>query len=421
MLVACVSVIGLLAAIAAFTRALRDQLLYQAHLSELRQQLMMAENQLKHRSQLASEIAHDIKNPLTAILCSAEALDLLLKDSIDPDHRKSLTYIREYGNQLLRLLNDFLDLNRLHAGKIESVKEEVSALDACQSVVGLLQAYAEREEVGVRIVEARPETKVYIDPTHLKQILFNFIQNAIKFSFRGSQIIVAIDGRTHESYVVIEVSDSGVGISPERLRQLFNPYTHFEDPKLGKREGLGLGLALCQSLATLEKSKIDVQSELGKGTVFSLSVPRYVPPLSPIRELRRKVDAVTHRSSHEIFAGQTFLVVDQDQGVRDSVARLIESWGGIVDAANEVEAAIRSLSGKHYDAILLEQPDDGSTLAELTDKFKQSFPAQTTKIIVATHVPIGEGVGNLDGSSMQIEKPLNGKKILEALLPTQLQ
>ena len=406
--VVSIVVIGVFAL--AYAQAISVQSSLRARVRDLGLQLDIAQQHLKRRSYLASEVAHDIKNPLTAIICSAEALELMIGESLAPTHRKSLRFICEYGDQLLRLLSDFIDINRIQTGHIESKKDRVLVGKTCEAVIGLLNSIAERKEIAIITTLSEFLPEAWIDPAHLKQILFNLVHNAVKFSYANSEVYVRVHSLESRERIFIEIVDSGPGIALCRHEEIFNPYAHFDNPQLPELEtgGVGLGLALCRSLAELEGCEINLRSIPGQGATFVLSIP--VCKADPAVSLAPL--PVVQEDDTQLFNGKRILLVDSDQGARESVSLLISALGGISDAARNIDDALANFIGAPYDAVLLYQ-GDSDKLAILSQSV---LVESSTQIYVSSSEPeVNQPPTSCLGLRI-IEKPINRARLASQVL-----
>lgn len=386
-------------------------------LNTLQQLVEHERRQVRRQNYLVNEIAHDIKNPLTAILCSAEALDLMIGNNIEPAHRRSLQFIHQYSDQVLRLLSDFLDINRIQNGHVRSRKERVYPTQASEAVLGLLSAMAEREQVQLSVVVLSAVPPVLVDPVHLKQVLFNLVHNAIKFSGAGSEISVILSYTGDSSGVAIEVADNGIGIEASRIPSLFDPYQHCDSPIGEKRQhGLGLGLSLCRSLVELEGGVLSVRSEQGKGASFSFEVP--IDPAA-VHDLSWQYERVSEdyallvdEEPLPVLDGQRILVVDPDAGACAALSSLIGAWGAMVDSVREAEDAVRAIAEHEYDSILVDTFSSGEHLSRLLPAVQASTHARVPRIIRA-----GDFQEKASASGeVSLQKPINSRELLGALL-----
>ncbi len=378
-------------------------------IKELRKRTLHAQRNLRQLGNLANEVAHEIKNPITAILCSAETLDHLIGKDLDPTHQKSLKFISEYGDQILRLVSDFLDVSRAETGNIEAKPRSIELSPAVESVVGLLESNAYSKKIEVKVSIEDEDLRLYMDPKHLKQILFNLVHNAIKFTPEGGEIqIVAGQDFPHE-HVRIAVRDNGCGISHERSKLLFDPYHTGGDVAEGS--GIGLGLSLCKSLVELNSGEISVSSSPGVGSSFEFTAPVADAPES------RKSGVIHLNPDDKPLLGQKFLVVDEHSGSREAISRLIEAWGGVVDRVGLAVDAVDALSKKTYDAVMIDDTLDGIYGHELSRILKEEMGVNRgTTVIVTADERVHPNLLEDSGADYCIEKPLNSSRLLESLI-----
>lgn len=428
-----VSILSFLAALAALLRATADRRLVRSKLQSLEAKRSTLECLLRRRGELASEIAHEIKNPITAILCSAEALEHLLDSQLDETNRRTLRYIKEYGDNLLKTVSDFIDLSRAEAGRIEVCPAPTRVIDGIEAVLGILRAHAERRQLTLRVQSSDESTEVYIDPIHFKQILFNIVHNAIKFTDQGEITVTVYE--EHDSSVKIAVSDTGMGIPAVALPHLFDPYSQVDsgpkkrsipvtdEPEFRSSVGAGLGLALTKELIELARGRISVDSREGVGSIFVIELPAISAASSPEKahasqtageERTPAVGDADPAHDSQPLAGQRVLLIDGDDGVRDSIARLIQSWGGMVDQVDAAFDAIEALTYSSYDTIMIDRDSSGGYTRELARLVRHGLGDNETKIILAADEEFAE-VAELQSTDGIIQKPISGRKLLACL------
>lgn len=415
-----VSCIALVLACSAVAKALHVQRVYAKRLEELQRKTLEAQRLVRQRGNLANDIAHEIKNPITAILCSAEALDLLIGETLDEAHRKSLHYIKEYGDNLLRLVSDFLDISRAEAGQIKARPEPLEVLPTIETIAGLLSSSAMKKNITLQIVPTEPHLMCVADQKHFKQIIFNLLHNAIKFTPANGEITFLIKSEFPAPFVKIEVKDNGIGIPEERLSCLFDPYVRDGIGEAPAEAGVGLGLALCKTLTDLSGGTLSVRSKPDVGTTFELTFPVYERAAEE-REMVQQLVGGSEGTGEEKalqrpLVGQRFLVVDEDLGSREAVARLIEAWGGMVDKVSLAVDAVEAVTQRSYDAVMIDDCKDGVYGHELARLIKEDLRGTDTKVIVASKNPVTPDFARDSGADTCIEKPLNGKVLLQSLL-----
>jgi len=218
------------------------------------------------KSRLMATMNHEVRTPLNAILGFAEMLRRGRKGQLNPDQLHYVENIENGGRHLLELVNDSLDLSRLEAGKMTLEPVDLSLRHLIEEAVAQVQPLAETREIELA-VDCRPTLTVRADRRRLLQVIWNLVANAIKFTPTGGKIWLS--GRRHATRVQIDVKDSGPGIATDQLERIFNEFTQVGSPL----EGSGLGLAITRQLVTLMDGKIEVKSEQGLGTTFTVDLP----------------------------------------------------------------------------------------------------------------------------------------------------
>jgi PAS domain S-box-containing protein len=248
-----------------------------AELTRSNAQLIEA-NELKNR--FLASVSHELRTPLTAILGFSE----LLRDPVagvhDPAHVHQVTQMHDAAADLLRLINDLLDLSRVESGRIAVQREATDVRAVVEGTASLLSAEAQRK--GLRLeTSIDPWVKgirIVSDPNRIRQVLLNLVSNAIKFTDAGVVSIAAT--RPENGGVTIAVSDTGRGIAPSDLDELFKPFASLAPDASAIAPGAGLGLYLTRSLLRLLGGRVEVRSQLGEGSVFTVWLPDSSPAVS---------------------------------------------------------------------------------------------------------------------------------------------
>jgi signal transduction histidine kinase/ActR/RegA family two-component response regulator len=267
----------------------------------------------KVKSEFLASMSHELRTPLNAILGFSGLLSEQLAGSMNDKQKRFLRNIREAGEHLLELINDVLDLSRVEAGKLE-LRPEVLTLDVLLepvSAAGLSAAQARGVLFEVRAPDGAP---LFLDPTRVRQILFNLVSNAVKFTPGGGHVTLsaAIEGRD----LHFEVTDTGVGIPEEARGRMFGVFERFHEERT-EAAGTGLGLALTKSLVAQMSGSIAFESEEGRGTTFRVRLPEVVS---------------------EAVGGERILVVDDERHDADLIVAVAAS----VDLRAEI---VRGLAG----------------------------------------------------------------------------
>ena len=220
------------------------------------------------KSTFLATMSHEIRTPLNGVLGMAQAMEV---DGLSDAQRRRLAVIRSSGETLLAILNDVLDLSKIEAGKVEL---EAIAFDVGPLVTGVEAAFAHQaDKQGLAYVtRIAPEAAggCLGDPTRLRQILYNLVSNALKFTAKG-QVSVSVDRQGEDLYFV--VADTGMGVPADKLESLFAKFTQVDASTTRRHGGTGLGLAISRELAVLMGGRIAIESEVGEGSRFSLTLP----------------------------------------------------------------------------------------------------------------------------------------------------
>jgi CheY-like chemotaxis protein/two-component sensor histidine kinase len=381
---------------------------------------------------LANEVAHELKNPVTAIVCAAQTLEMLLDSTLDRSQRSALRHIKEHGEYVLKLMQDFIDVTRGACGHLKSSKQAVQIGQVAHSVVGILNPIAAKKRIDIELRVAQEERWLSVDPKHLKQILFNVVHNAVKFTSEGGSIVVSVGAAPNSSdqdggSIYISVKDSGRGIAPERLEKIFDARASFRgasvvaaatSPAAGESsEGCGLGLPLTKTLVDIEGGEIYVQSSEGVGTEVTLIFKAIERP----QHLQgTAVQEAGEQAERFPLSGQRVLVVEDDAALRDVVSELIRALGGVVDGVGEAVQALEAVQKTPYSAVVIDEYVGGLTGRDVARLIRNEAGAREAKIVfTSTNASEREDLGELQISAETIEKPFDSQGLIASLLQRQ--
>jgi len=229
-----------------------------------------AEAASQAKSQFLANMSHELRTPLTAVIGLSDLL-LLERDPLVPRQREYLEGVASSGRHLLALVNDVLDLAKIEAGKTELKLESVPIHDAIEEGLTTISPLATTRGVILEPATIVAVPNVRADRVRLRQILYNLISNAVKFTDRGGR--VQVRARRDDDRVSIAVMDTGVGIATRDLSRLYRSFEQLTLPSGDRPGGTGLGLALTKRLVEMHGGTIDVESELGVGTTFTVRIP----------------------------------------------------------------------------------------------------------------------------------------------------
>jgi signal transduction histidine kinase len=250
----------------------RDKQNAEAAADVANQQKLQAQASDRAKTKFLANMSHELRTPLNAIIGFSEVIKL---NAQQPKERypEYAQYIHDAAIHLLDLINGILDLARIEAGKVELEEEAVSISDLIHSVVTTLRPIADKKLVTIECRKRRTDALIRVDQTKFKQVLLNLLSNAVKFTHpRGSVVIDCSRDATGD--LVISVKDTGVGIPPEQLQKVLEPFEQVEDHLTRRNEGTGLGLPIAKALIELHGGQLVLDSQLNVGTTAALHLPR---------------------------------------------------------------------------------------------------------------------------------------------------
>lgn len=292
---------------------------------------LMEMNQIK--SEFLASMSHELRTPLNSIIGFSEVLESV--DSLTSRQRRYASNIRKSGRLLLELINDILDLAKLEAGKMEVKATDFSIANVLQLLADLLRPLAEEKRIELELDAPTQLPALYQDQVKVQQILTNLLSNAIKFTPEGGRIHVSarrqLNERTGQFEVVLVVTDTGVGIATEDQEIIFEKFRQGPSAIGGnaltrQHSGTGLGLSIVRELCHLLRGDIRLESEVGKGSTFTVTLPwrwSQIPKLDT--QLQEKLEQLTRPTRHEIdwhrSSLQQIADLDADDAVETSPTR----------------------------------------------------------------------------------------------------
>ena len=326
---------------------------------ELRKSKDEAEAANQAKSKFLANMSHEIRTPMNAILGFTEVLKRGYVNS-EQDKRKYLNTIYNSGSHLLELINDILDLSKVEAGRMDIEKIRCQPQAIIGDVVQVLGVRAEEKGITLDFEASAPVPEtIYTDPSRLRQIVTNLVGNAIKFTDQGGvKISLALREATDRPQLVINVSDSGIGIDKSKLAGIFDPFVQADTSVTRRFGGTGLGLAISQRFAQVLGGDIQVTSTLNQGSEFTVYVD--TGPLEGIRFIQPG-DLSASMASDETaeqqrweFPAARILVVDDGAENRDLVKLMLQGSGLQIDEAENGKDCLACVADKDYQAILMD-------------------------------------------------------------------
>jgi PAS domain S-box-containing protein len=350
----------------------------QEALRESRDQLSAANAALEKAARMKDEflasMSHELRTPLTGILGLSEALELKTYGDLNEKQLRALKNIELSGRHLLALINDILDLSKIEAGKLELQFEIVPLADICQASLQLTKGMAHQKNQKVSFSMSSTTDVVRADPRRLKQMLVNLLSNAIKFTPSGGSLGLSVEDAKSDQVIRLTVWDHGIGIQPEDLPRLFQPFVQLDSRLARQSEGTGLGLSLVQRMTELHGGSLQVESAPGAGSRFTIILPWSTQEVSPSPELSGQTGRL-----------EQSLTVEDNRLDAEHLTRYLQTLG-LKNLVSPVGAtAVELAAASSPDVILLDLylPDKSGleVLAELkTDARTQSIPVIITSV-----------------------------------------
>lgn len=328
----------------------------------------LAEKANKAKSDFLSIISHEIRTPLNAVIGMGH---LLLKDDPREDQLFNLMALKSSADNLLTLINDILDFNKIEAGKLELEDHEFNFLKLIKDVINA-NSYAANEKQNVLNLQVQPNFPALYSGASIRvtQVLNNIISNAIKFTSYGT-IKIELSYVPQNNLVQVQVSDTGIGIDEKQLQLLFIPFSQANSTIARQFGGTGLGLAICKRILDIMGGSITVQSTPNVGSIFTVQFP-----LKTIQVSSLHLQLQTQQTKKSLSGKRILLVEDTLFNVMVAT-QLLESWDAIVDVADNGAIAIDKIRSTAFDIILmdLQMPImDGFSASKKIRSFNTSIP-----------------------------------------------
>jgi HAMP domain-containing protein/signal transduction histidine kinase len=399
-----------------------------AEIEQARQEIEERAKQLdqanRYKSQFLANMSHELRTPLNSLLVLARLLAQNPLGNLTVKQVEYATVIHSSGSDLLRLINDILDLTKVEAGKMDINPERFALAGLIEDLRGVFGPLTEEKRLGFTITTGTGvPADLVTDKQRLRQILYNLLSNAVKFTERGRVELrietAAAQSPDGGSRIVFSVTDTGIGISSDNLTSIFSAFQQGDGTTSRRYGGTGLGLAICREVAARLGGEVTVHSELGRGSTFGLRLPLTQHGGAQPRAFAAEgsVRPVPAAMPHEALRGHKVLVVDDDPRNAFVLTDVLEMHGMTVVQATDGRKAIAELAAGDIDLVLMDVMMPQMDGYETTRAIRQMPQyARLPVITVTARAMQGDREKSIDaGATDYITKPIDIEELLNCM------
>ena len=394
-----------------------------AQLAESMKVAQMASAQAEEASQTKSKflanMSHELRTPLNAIIGYSEMLVEEITERGTPGLVPDVQKIHGAGKHLLGLINNILDLSKVEAGKMELFLETFAIAPLLKEITDTLRPLADKNHNRLVISCSDEIGAMRADVTKLRQSLFNLLSNASKFTENGT-IALSVE-QPEAGWIAFKVSDTGIGMTPEQQARLFQSFTQADASTTRRYGGTGLGLVITQQFCNLMGGDIQVESEAGQGTTFTILLPETVQPLQvkqPDSKAPAETGEVSELLTSSVAGASTILVIDDDPAARDIIQRFLIREGFNALSTSSGETGLRLAKEQSPAAILLDVKMPNLNGWEVLSRLKSDPDLANIPVVMVTIVD-DQALGVALGAVDYLLKPIDYNRLLTLLQPYQ--
>lgn len=355
---------------------------------ELEAQKKQVESATKLKSEFLSNMSHELRTPLNSIMALSHVLIQQTKDKLEEEEYSYLKVIERNGKNLLNLINGILDLSKIEAGRMEINTSYFSVNQSLKLVCESLMPLAKNKNLDLKLISNENIPKINSDELKLHQVFTNIINNSIKFTEKGS---IEIKADYFDDKIKVYIKDTGIGISKDDLQHIFEEFRQSDGTSSRKFEGTGLGLAIADKIVEILGGEISVESEVGKGSTFTVSLPLNLENIDKTIKFQSKSKSIVNtnidaEADKEVidFSEKVILIVDDNKDSIQQLKHIVLQLGINAEIAYDGKEALKIIDQNLPDGIILDlmMPDiDGF---EVVDQLINDDRTKDIPIIILT-------------------------------------
>ncbi|WP_320008656.1 response regulator [Maridesulfovibrio sp.] len=370
--------------------------------NELEAKKVQVEESDRLKSEFLSNMSHELRTPLNSILALSQLMQIKGTGRDEKKEAEYLNVIERNGKHLLSLINDILDLSKIESGRMEVYPSNFIPAELLEEVSATIRPMAEGKSLSFT-TRVDCSQSMFSDRDKIRQILLNMLSNSIKFTDEGT---IEVELLNDDDYLVLNVKDTGIGIAPEDQEDIFDEFRQVDGSTSRRHEGTGLGLAICKKLAIALEGDLEVASELGSGSTFTLRLPLRLSNYKQKKKIPLEVSRKNHNESMD-----TVLVVDDDPKSREIITDHLKNAGYAVIEADNGSRALELAASNSLVGITLDIFMPGMDGWETLNLLKNNLNTMDIPVVIVS-ISDDATTGYVLGAASHLTKPIDKQQLL---------